>query len=212
MGALLAPPSSPVDPLRAEYLALVPTITRIVRGAVRHVPCPDRRAELAAEAVALGWRWYRRLAARGRDPGTFPVAFAYALARSVRAGRRLVRADSAVDVLSPACRLRHGVNVMSLMADDSGAGYAHALAADARAPVPDQVAFRVDFRRWRAGLPPRRRRLLDALAAGTRTGEAAARFGVSAGRVSQLRRGFRDGWLTFCGDAPVSPTTGGVPC
>jgi hypothetical protein len=39
--------------------------------------------------------------------------------------------------------------------------------------------------------------VLDALAVGGRTGEVARRFGISQGRVSQLRRVFAVKWKQF---------------
>jgi hypothetical protein len=64
--------------------------------------------------------------------------------------------------------------------------------------VPEQVAFRLDFPAWRRTRCERDRGILDDLMAGERTGDVARRHGLSAGRVSQLRREFRDDWLRFC--------------
>jgi hypothetical protein len=63
--------------------------------------------------------------------------------------------------------------------------------------VPEQVAFRVDSPRWRAGSRRRDRKILDALASGERTEDAARRFGISPARVSQLRREFEQSWEEF---------------
>src|SRR5436309_1662888 len=43
-----------------------------------------------------------------------------------------------------------------------------ALREDVRTPVPRRVAFKLDFVPWRAALTEKRRKLLDALAAGGR--------------------------------------------
>ena len=72
-----------------------------------------------------------------------------------------------------------------------------ALADNTRSAVPEQAAFRLDFPRWRASLRERDRAVLDALAGGEGTEEAARRFGISPGRVSQLRRDFEQGWAAF---------------
>ena len=74
---------------------------------------------------------------------------------------------------------------------------AEALAIDPKARVPEQAAFRVDFPAWRARLSARDRAVADALAAGERTGEVAAQFGLSPARVSQLREAFRASWFAF---------------
>ena len=74
---------------------------------------------------------------------------------------------------------------------------AAALAVDPKVRVPEQAAFRIDFPAWRAGLSARDRAVADALAAGERTGDVAARFGLSPARVSQLREAFRLSWFAF---------------
>jgi hypothetical protein len=50
------------------------------------------------------------------------------------------------------------------------------------------AGFRIDFSEWRANLPDRLREVADILATGESTADAAQRFGVSAGRISQMRR------------------------
>jgi hypothetical protein len=68
--------------------------------------------------------------------------------------------------------------------------------------VDEQVCFRLDFPRWRASRTERDRRLLDDLMLGERTLEVAGKYGLSPGRVSQLRREFLLDWRRFCGDLP----------
>lgn len=50
------------------------------------------------------------------------------------------------------------------------------------------VGFRIDFAEWRATLPERLKAVADALAMGDGTLEVARRFGLSPGRISQIRR------------------------
>lgn len=71
---------------------------------------------------------------------------------------------------------------------------------DTRTPVPDQVAFRIDFPAWLNSQTKRNRRIVEALAIGDTTGEVARRFTVSSGRISQLRRQFHESWREFHGD------------
>lgn len=77
-----------------------------------------------------------------------------------------------------------------------------------RTPVPDQAAFRIDFPQWLGTLSARDRRIVNDLATGERTGDVARKFGVSAGRVSQLRGQLKESWEEFVGDsdAPVTAT------
>jgi hypothetical protein len=57
--------------------------------------------------------------------------------------------------------------------------------------------FRVDFPAWRNTRTERDRRIIDRLLLGERTGAVAKEFGLSPGRVAQLRREFHDDWLRF---------------
>jgi hypothetical protein len=64
-------------------------------------------------------------------------------------------------------------------------------------PVPEQAAFRIDFPVWRCTRTERDRRVIDALMAGGRTRDVSQMFGLSPGRVSQLRRDFLEDWRRF---------------
>ena len=194
--------------VREAFLVCLPRLRSHARYALRHVACPDTRADLVAEVLALGWKHFAALARRGRGPEGFVTTLALRCSQAVRSGRRLAGAERSRDALSPVARARHGVVVVRLDdyvfvpgADPGGpAGegvVAEALAVDLKARVPDQAAFRVDFPAWRARLGRRDRAVLDALAGGAGTGEVAARFGLSPARVSQLREQFRADWLAF---------------
>jgi hypothetical protein len=63
--------------------------------------------------------------------------------------------------------------------------------------VADQVVFRIDFPVWRCTRTERDRRVIDALMAGGRTRDVSQQFGLSPGRVSQLRRYFLVDWRRF---------------
>jgi hypothetical protein len=64
-------------------------------------------------------------------------------------------------------------------------------------PVDEQVAFRLDFPAWRQTRSERDRQLLDDLMCGERTATVSQKYGLSRGRVSQLRREFHDDWQRF---------------
>jgi hypothetical protein len=78
-----------------------------------------------------------------------------------------------------------------------GGGWWRDLALDRRGRVDEQAAFNIDFPAWLATLPAVKRRVAEKLARGHGTGEAARVTGVSAGRVSQLRRELADSWFDF---------------
>jgi hypothetical protein len=146
----------------------------------------------------------RRLAERGRDTTRFLTALATFAARAVRSGRRLAGMDRANDTLSPLAQRRKGFAVGLLPGGGSlnGNVFDEALRDNTRSPVDEQVCFRLDFPRWRAGRTERDRRVLDDLMVGGRTREVAGKYGLSAGRVSQLRREFLRDWRRFCGEPP----------
>ena len=58
-------------------------------------------------------------------------------------------------------------------------------------PLPEQVIFRVDVPEFLSSLPRRNRNLALDLASGMSTTEAAEKYGLSAGRISQFRREFK---------------------
>ena len=64
-------------------------------------------------------------------------------------------------------------------------------------PVPEQVAFRMDFPRWRRTRCYRDRRIIDGMMQGARTLDLSTKFGSSPARVSQLRQEFYDDWNRF---------------
>ena len=77
-------------------------------------------------------------------------------------------------------------------------------AAAQPAPPDEQCAFRIDFPAWRATHAERDRRLLDDLMLGERTLDVAGKYGLSPGRVSQLRREFLTDWRRFISEPPVA--------
>ena len=74
------------------------------------------------------------------------------------------------------------------------------LVEDKRAPVPDQVAAKMDVGAWFATLTKRMKEIAKDLAFGFSTSEVAAKHGVTAGRISQLRRLLEESWLMFQGE------------
>ena len=109
------------------------------------------------------------------------------------------------DVLSKYCQDHKDVVVERLDTFDEQEGHwEEAVVEDTRnAPVPEIVAFRVDFADWLKSLKRRDRRIAEFLSLGHRTSDAARKFKVSEGRVSQLRRELAESWKAFVGDEPA---------
>ncbi len=65
---------------------------------------------------------------------------------------------------------------------------------DHRSGPAETAAARIDVAAWFHALSPQNRRIAQALALGEPTAEVARQFGVSPGRISQLRVDFRRSW------------------
>ena len=212
--------AAPVEVLHVRFLALVPRIETHARIYFRGIRCPVKQEDRVQECVALAWKWFLRLSEQGKDVFEFPMAFAALLARAVKCGRRLCGQERAGEVLSFVAQQRHGFRVERLpsttrsphehlYADPYGQALLDAFEERLRdntlTPIPDQVEFRIDFPAWLRTLTGRERRMVRAMAQGERTQDLSRDFDLSPGRVSQLRREFRDGWRRFHGeDAPAS--------
>ena len=207
--------AAPVEVLHVRFLLLLPRIVTHAQVFFRGIKCPVQKEDKVQECVALGWQWFLNLTERGRDVFAFPAAFAALLARAVRCGRKLCGQERSGDVLSFVAQQRHGFRVErlpattrspheDLYADPHGQALLDAfeerLRDNTQTPVPEQVAFRIDFPLWRCTRTERDRRVIDALMAGGRTRDVSQKFGLSPGRVSQLRRDFLEDWRRFTGE------------
>ena len=172
-----------------QFLKLVPTIIRFARFALRNLRSQEREEELC-EVLAYAFCAFRRLVELDRRDVVYASALArFAVAR-IRAGRRVGTKLKSRDVfaVSNQCRRALLSNWVDMLADDS------------LTPVPDQVAFRLDFRAWLRRLKQRDRKLVKYMAMGNSAGEAAERFTISTARVSQLRGELHASWTAFQGE------------
>jgi hypothetical protein len=78
--------------------------------------------------------------------------------------------------------------------------------ADKRATPAEIVACKVDFADWLDRLPLLRRQIALMLSTGATTMETAKQFGVSPGRISQIRLWLKENWDAFQSDAPREKT------
>jgi len=187
------------EKIHQEFVRALPRIETHAAIVFRSVRCSHRKADLIAEAVALAFQWWLRLRRRGKNPNRFVSAIATFAARAAGSGRRVCGQEKARDVLSPRAQRRHSFTVRSLPAFSTltTSPLAEALADNTRTPVDEQVAFRFDFPAWVATYDARKRNLIEAMAQGERTLDLADDFGMSPGRVSQLRREFLVAWMAF---------------
>ena len=159
-----------IHSLHARFLLLLPRIETHARIYFRDIRCAAQRADQIAETIALAWKWFIRLAKRGKDASEFVTTFATFAARAVRCGRRVVGRSRAKDVMDPHTQKRHDFTVEKL---PDFSTLTEALADNMVTPPPDAAAFRVDFPRWLGLLGDRDRRLASELMIGEQTGVAA---------------------------------------
>lgn len=206
---------SPGARSRDEFLELVPIVERHSRITFRHLSVADRE-EATAEAVAAALVAYRGLRARGLDPvRDFPSQIATYAVLHVKDGRHVGGRSSSTDAMSPKAQCKHGFRVESLPAATRqpheelyGAvlgqrridAFEERLQDNSRTPPPEQAAFRIDFPEFLRSLCQRDRRMAGFLALGYSGKDAAARFRLTPGRVSQLRHGWHQEWQVRSGD------------
>jgi len=183
---------------------MLPVIQRQARAAFGHLD-PEARQDRVAEVVANALVAYEHLFQQGRVALAYPTVLArYGIAQ-VREGRKVGARLNVNDPLSSYCRRRKRVVVERLdRLDEEENQWQEAVVEDTRtASVPEIVSFRVDFPAWLNTLPQRTRRITEKLAMSHTTSDVAKSFGVSAGRVSQLRRELHTSWQGFQNEEPT---------
>ena len=171
-----------------SFELLLPAIRRNVTFAFRRVPCAAKQ-ELIAAAIARAFEMYIRLVQRGKAALAYASALANYAVKQVRDGRSTGSQQKGGDVFASLAQRRHSFSVTSINTSDL---------TDARKADPAELAaLRIDVAAWFSRMTPQKRRLAVYLAVGNSTNEAANRFGISAARVSQIRRELQDAWETF---------------
>jgi len=181
---------------------MLPAIQKRARIALRHLD-REARSEAVQEVVAGSLAAYVRLVESGRADLAYPTPLAMFAVRQFRAGRRVGTKANVNDVTSPYAQIGKGIRVERLdHYDVEEDAWKEAVVEDRRAGPAQTAAARIDFGQWLDGLPVRRRRIAQVLATGQSTKLAARQFGVSSGRVSQIRRELNDSWQRFHGETP----------
>ena len=197
------------DCLHAGFSAILPRIERHARISFRDIRCPNRKEDLIAETIALSWAWYGKLVRKGKDVAQFVSPLTRYAARAVRYGRRLTGLEKTKDVLSRRAQQRYGFTVESLPASTRTSfekiysavrgqqetdAYEERLRDNTVTPPPDAAAFRIDFPQFLQALGARDRELAHFLSLGHSAKEAAQKFNVSPGRITQLRQQWCREW------------------
>ena len=184
-----------------DFLRLMPVVQRCAQLFFRSWPAAHRE-EAIAEAVAAALVSFISLKRRGKDPFQFPSVIAIRAVQHVRSDRHVGSRSNGRDVLSRKARHCHGVAVERIA---TVGPWQEALIDNTQTPIPDQVCFRCDVPAWLHTLKRRDRQIAILLAQGYSTSDVAGRFGLSPGRISQLRRQLHDSWQSFQGE-PATAT------
>jgi DNA-binding CsgD family transcriptional regulator len=190
-----------------DFLEVLPAIQTHAKICFRKLGA-DRREEAIRATIATACVNYQLAAAQGKLNVVRPGSLADFAVKHVRAGRHVGgHQDGARDVMSPVCQRRHDVEVVSYDRDRFPAslrngtdGWRQLVLADRKVPVPDLAAFRVDFGQWFQMRSRRDQSIISSLIAGESPSAVADRFGISRGRVSQLRRRYEREWRGFQGE------------
>lgn len=200
--------------LQAAFLSILPRIVRHAGVVFRGERCQARKDDAIADAVALAWRWFLRLAEQGKDARQFPSVLAGYAALAAKSGRRLTGQLKAKDACSERAQRLHGFtverlptstrrsfqNVYGMLGQREMDVFEERLRHNTQTPVDEQAAFRCDLPAWLLTRTDRDRRLIHDMAANERTLNLARKYGISPARVSQLRREFHDDWERFTAD------------
>jgi len=157
------------------------------------------RDELIAETIADVYCAYARLVQCGRqNDAHLTVLVGYAIKR-VGSGVRSGTPRNLRDVTSSYSQLRTGLRVESLDVSTTAREWQQLVIDSRRATPADVAALRIDLHCWLATLSVRNRAIALMLAVGESTSHVARTFGLTAGRISQLRQELFEAWQRFHG-------------
>ena len=192
--------TSPVPTWHAQFLSMLPVITRYASIAFRSLR-PEAKSEAVQEVIANSFVAFRRL----HELDKLDVAYASVLARfgvaQVRSGRQVGTKLNTNDVSSAYAQRQKRFRVVRLDRHSQVEGFwRESIVEDRRTGPAETAAMRIDFSEWLDQLPDRHRNIAEALGSGDSTGTAAERFNISPGRVSQIRRELDRNWRSFHGE------------
>jgi hypothetical protein len=159
------------------------------------------REDAVQESLALALDAFIKLFVQGRANIAYPSVLAMYAARQFRTGRRVVGGQLKIDdVMSQRAQKLRGIVVKPLVRRDRNGAWKEILVED-RGFTPAETAIaRIDFGDWLSRLCHRDRGVATTLAAGETGRDTARMFGISAGRVAQIRGKLRRNWHAFQGE------------
>ena len=176
---------------QADFTRMLPEIERRLRRAFRHLNT-DAREEAISDGVMHCLLAYVRLHEQEREQVASPSTLVFYASRRVKCGRAAVGSTNSKDVLSRYAQISREIQI-----ETSPGQWLAAIVDDKRAPVPEQVAAKIDVGAWFATLSYHVKAIATDLALGFTTSELATKYCVTSGRISQLRRKLERSWQAF---------------
>jgi hypothetical protein len=150
---------------------------------------------------------YKGLVEKGKIKLAYPSVLARYGVAQVRTGRKVGCSLNVQDVMSEYCQRRKNVTVERLDVHDAeDDAWKEIVIEDKRSGPAEVATTRMDFSSWLRLLPRRLRTITTFLARNETTSAASRRFGLSHGRISQIRSELRRDWQRFQGDEPALPS------
>jgi hypothetical protein len=199
MNALTESNSTETPAWHSGFLEMLPEIRSQLRFAFRGFT-PETREDAIQEAVASAAVAYARLYQQGRADLAYAVPLAMYAARHYRAGRRVGGQLNRNDVMSGYAQKHHGIIVERLDRRDPAGEWKEVLVEDRGFTPAETAAARIDFSDWLGRLCRRDRGVATTLAAGETGRDTAKLFGLTAGRISQMRGELKRNWERFQGE------------
>jgi hypothetical protein len=170
---------SDLKSLQNVFVEWIPRMQRKARLRFQNLP-PDLRQEAVANSLATAWKFLYVLFCQGRfdSPEVLKSCLHYAL-KQTNCGRTVQssRCRDAFDQKRTGKAKFSDFDVSNFIGRNT--------------PVPDQVSFRLDIPAFFNTLTSRQRAIAADLATGMATMDAAAKYNVTAGAISQFRKRFK---------------------
>jgi hypothetical protein len=176
---------------QSSFVAMLPKIEQKLRLAFCRLQ-PEAREDAIEEAVVHSLLAYVRLHEQGRAEVATPSSLAWYSSHQVKCGRPAAGRMNGKDPMSRYAQIGNGIQT-----ERQPNNWIDAIVEDKRAAVADQVAAKMDFGAWFATLPQRMKEIAKDLAFGCSTSEVGKKYGVTPGRISQLRRMLEESWAAF---------------
>ena len=178
----------------------LPAIVAHAKYAFRHLR-GEARQDAIQETIANSLVAFKALVSRGKMSLAYPTVLAKYATAQIKDGRRVGNRLNIHEVLSPYAQRLKNFSVQRLDKYDTETGEWREILIEDRHTTPAEVArVRIDMEDWLKSLPFRDRQVAEYLSLNNRTSDAARKFKVSNGRISQIRADLAKSWKTFTND------------